>query len=172
MIVKPQPDRIDQHQPAHRFRRERCDFGGKQAAERVADQRRSFEPERVEQFAVTDEQVVPVVEMMGGFSIALAGAGKFRRMDGVAFGEPRDEGAVRREAPGPVQVNERRPVACDLDLGLDPSLPELEPANFGGGHALSLRQEASAIEAAAVNGAARFVRRRSGHQRSSYWSSH
>ena len=91
----------------------------------MADERRRRELERVEQFAVIDDQVEPAVERVRRFGVAAAGAGKFRCMDGVLRGEPRDEGAVGRQSPWAVQINQRRPVfARDLDLGLDPALPE------------------------------------------------
>src|SRR5581483_5360279 len=53
----------------------------------------------------------------------------------VAFGKPRDEAAIRREPPRSVQINEWRTVTRNLDLGLDPFLPELEPAHVDVTHA-------------------------------------
>ena len=46
-----------------------------------------------------------------------------RRMDGVRAGETGEKIAVASETPRPVQINERRPAAADLDLGFDPVLP-------------------------------------------------
>jgi hypothetical protein len=77
---------------------------------------------------------VPIVELVRSFGIAGTGAGKFRRVNGVARGEPRDEGAIGPETPGAVQINERRPAAGDFDFGFDPVLPKLQPAYFGSGH--------------------------------------
>ena len=169
MIVKPQADRIDQRQAADRLWAGGGDFGGEQAAEGVAGDRGRRELERVEQLAVIDDEVEPAVERVRRFGIAAAGAGKFRRIDGVLRGEPRDEGAVGRQPPRAVQINQRRAVACDLDLGLDPALPEFQPACFRARHAHSPRvQDAAAMAGAA----ARFFFRRSGHQWSSYLSSH
>ena len=170
MIVKPQADRIDQRQAADRLWAGGGDFGGEQAAEGVADERGRRKLERVEQLAVIDDEVEPTVERVRRFGIAAAGAGKFRRIDGVFLGEPRHEGAVGPKPPRAVQINQRRPAfARDLDLGLDAALPEFQPACFRRRHAHSPRvQDAAAMAGAA----ARFFFKRSGHQRSSYLSSH
>ena len=89
----------------------------------------------VEQFAVTDDQIVPAIERMHRIRIALAGAGEFRRQNRVAVGEARDERTIGRETPRAVQIDERRPGARNLDFGVDLILPELDPAHLRGCHA-------------------------------------
>ncbi len=98
------------------------------------DDRRRCEFQLVEQFAVIDDQVEPIVERVHRVWITVAGARKFRCIDRVAAGKPRNECTVRPEAPRSMQIDKRRAAAADLDLGRNPVLPEFQPANIRSGH--------------------------------------
>src|SRR5581483_3347900 len=100
----------------------------------MTDQRRRGEAEAVEQLAVINGEIVPVLELMHGIRRALAGAEKFRCVNGEVLGELRNEPAISIEAPWPMQINERRAFAADLDLGLDAVLPKLQPAYLDAAH--------------------------------------
>src|SRR5262249_31584638 len=101
--------------------------------------------------------------------IAASGPWKLRRIDRMAVCKAGDESAVGGKPPRPVQADERPAGAADLDLGLDSSPPKAEPSYLRGGHGHS---PASSAEAAAKAAAGCLDLRRSGHQRSSYLSSH
>src|SRR5262249_24884141 len=92
---------------------------------------------------------------------------KLRRIDHMAVGKAGDERTIGGKPPRPVQVHERLTAAADLDLGLNSVLTKSEPAYLRGGH---VHSPASFYEAAAK--VAALALRRSGHQRSSYLSSH
>src|SRR5262249_58165793 len=108
--------------------------GGEEAAEGMADDRRRGQFQLVEQFAVIEDQVEPVVECVHRVRIAASGSWKLRRIDRMAVGKAGDECAVGGKPPRPVQVDERLTAAADLDLGLDSVLPKAEPAYLRGGH--------------------------------------
>ena len=89
-----------------------------------------LEPEPVKQLAVIDDEVPEIVDLVRRLGIAWRRAGMARRVDLVALGEPRDELAVRAQAPWPVETDERRAAAAHLDGGFDLALPEAEPLLF------------------------------------------
>src|ERR1051325_6766912 len=133
----------------------------------MTHQCRCREAEPFEEFAMIDDEVQPVVERMHRVTIAPSGARKLRRMDGEARCKTCDKAAVGRQSPRPVQIEQRRTAAADLNLGLDPVLPKPELADVGSCH--GLQWVAAMAGDFAVTG--RLARRRSGHHRSSYLSS-
>jgi hypothetical protein len=100
----------------------------------MTDQCRRSEFQPVEQLAVIDDEVEPIVQGVHGVVVAMAGARKLRRIDHVVGREARNERAVGIEPPRPVQINERRTVTRNLDLGFDPVVPKSELARLGSGH--------------------------------------
>src|SRR5262249_5439854 len=88
----------------------------------------------VEQFAVIEDQVEPVVEFVHRVGIAASGPRKLRRIDRMAVGKAGNESAVGGKPPRPVQRDERLTAAADLDRGLAAILPKAEPAYLRGGH--------------------------------------
>src|SRR5262249_22200865 len=163
---------IDECELANGLRRCRGELGGEEATEGMPDQCRSVESQLVEQLALIDDEVVPVVERMNGLVVAAAGARKLRCKDRVAAGKACNERTVGIKPPRPVQIDERRAVAGNFDFGLDPVLPEPELAHFRSRHVDFRRVQDAAARAGDVPATGRFALRRSGHQRSSYLSSH
>ena len=131
MIVEPQPDRIDQRDLADGFRRCGRDLGSNHATEGMPHKCRRIEPERIHEFAVIDDELVPVAQFMCRFRRAFAGSRKFRRVHGEIFSKPRDKSAIGRETPRAVQINQRIATAGDLDIGVNAALPEFKAADFG-----------------------------------------
>src|ERR1051326_6761607 len=133
----------------------------------MTHQCRCREAEPFDEFAMIDDEIQPVVERMHRLVIAPTGARKLRRIDRGARCKACDKAAIGRQSPRPVQIDERRTAAADLNLGLDPVLPKPELADVGSCHGL---QWVAAIAGDfAVTG--RLARSRSGHHRSSYLSS-
>jgi len=91
--------------------------------ERIADQHGTFELKPIEQLAVIDDQVPPVVDLVHGFRIAFAGAGMFRRIDRMGARQQFEKFLVVAQAPRAVQEDKRRAIAEDRDFGLDLVLP-------------------------------------------------
>ena len=89
----------------------------------MADDRRRGQFQPVEQLAVIDDQVEPVVECVHRVGITVRGPRKLRRVDGMVVGKAGDECAVGGEPPRPMQIDERPTAAADLDLSLDAVLP-------------------------------------------------
>ena len=65
----------------------------------MADQHRAFEHEAVEEFAVIDDQVPPVVDLVHGFRIAFAGAGMLWSIDRVRARQQLKKFLVVAQAP-------------------------------------------------------------------------
>ena len=84
---------------------------------------RPVELQTVEQLAVINEEVEPIAKCMNPIGIARCGARMPRRIDRVCAGETGNESAVGIEPPRPVQIDERRSPARDLNFGFDPVLP-------------------------------------------------
>jgi len=110
-------DRIDQHQPADCFRIGCGDLGRQQSAEGMADECRRCKIQPFEQLAVIDDKIVPAMSACTAFASPRLVPGNWVQK-GMAFREAGCEGAIGREAPWTVQIDERRPLSGNLDFAV------------------------------------------------------
>ena len=125
----------DQHELVDAVRARRRQLGGDHAAERVADDRRPLDPERVEQLVVVEHEVPQVLDVLE--PLRVAGARVLGRDDVVVVRQGVEQ-RVPEQAAGAVDVQQRIAGAGLEHADLEPSVAELDEGFVGLGHVTPL----------------------------------
>src|SRR5262245_29907430 len=96
----------------------------------MAHNRRHLELQGVKQLVMVDHEIEPAIERMRRFRISRSRARKSWRVDSLVGRKPGHEASVGRKAPWPMQIDQRRAAAGNLDIGRDPVLPEPKPPHL------------------------------------------